>query len=233
MQNLTLKIFVSTIIFLLSTIFLFAQTPKRLAFKQGTNLLEWEEKIAPNSNKSFVFAAQKGQKLKLQFTDKSNQCIMDLGKASFEPNNEPHEEIIEVTKDYRLSIANSGEKVATYRVVISLENAKKTNSNIKETVKFAKGATSATLTRTIAASSSIDFIINAKKGQKMDFTIGYDFKDSDVEGSLTEPDLQAISLNTPPKKPNEFTIKRTGNHRLTVKNTTPKKITITLYLDIK
>jgi hypothetical protein len=100
-------------------------------------------------------------------------------------------------------------------------------------VRFAKGATSANLTRTIAASGSIDFTINAKKGQKMDFTIGYDFKDSDVEGFLTEPGVQDIALTAAPKAPHTFQVKTTGNHRLTVNNTTAKKVTITLYLGIK
>ena len=67
----------------------------------------------------------------------------------------------------------------------------------------------------------------------MDFTIGYDFDDSDIEGFLTEPGLQDIALSTGSKKPNEFVLTKTGNHRLTVNNTTAKKITITLYLGIE
>jgi len=88
------------------------------------------------------------------------------------------------------------------------------------------------LTREILPNGSIDFIINARKGQTMDFTVGYDFKDSDVEAFLTEPGSQDISLSSGPKAPNEFVLKKTGDHNLTVKNTTKKKITITLYLDI-
>ena len=103
----------------------------------------------------------------------------------------------------------------------------------KETVLFAKGKNSTTLTRTIPSLGSLDFNINAKKGQKMDFTIGYDFKDKDVEGFLTEPGLQDIALSTGPKSNNEFAVKRTGNHRLNVNNTTTKKITITLYLTVE
>ena len=110
---------------------------------------------------------------------------------------------------------------------------KQATTDVKETVQFAKGNSDASLTRTIAAEGSIDFTINAKKGQKMDFTIGYDFKDSDVKGFLTEPGLKDISLTTGPKKPNEFIIKTSGNHRLKVNNTTKKKITITLYLAIE
>lgn len=100
------------------------------------------------------------------------------------------------------------------------------------TVKFPAGKSDAALTQNIGASSSIDFVIYAKKGQTLDFAIGYDFKDSDVQGFLTEPGLQDISLKTGPKSPNLFAVNETGNHRLTVHNTTKKKITITLYMTI-
>lgn len=143
----------------------------------------------------------------------------------------------------KLFVNNNSNKQTSFRISISLEDPIKAAptqkvtpqiaTNVKEIVRFAKGATSTTLTRTIAASGAIDFIINARKGQKMDFTIGYDFKDSDVKGFLTEPGLQDISLTTPCKKPNEFVLQRSGDHRLTVKNTTAKKVTITLYLDIQ
>ncbi len=101
-----------------------------------------------------------------------------------------------------------------------------------ERVRFAKGKTSTVLTRTILADGSMDFIINAKKGQTIEFTVGYDFQDSDIESFLTEPRLQDISLSSGPKKRNEFVTRKTGDHVLTVNNTTRKKITIALYLDI-
>jgi hypothetical protein len=101
------------------------------------------------------------------------------------------------------------------------------------TVQIAKGKFDTYLTKTINPTSSMDFNMYAKKGQTISFTIGYDFKDSDIEGFLTEPTLQDISLTTGPKSPNEFKVKITGNHRLTVHNTTKKKITMTLYVRIQ
>jgi hypothetical protein len=101
------------------------------------------------------------------------------------------------------------------------------------TVQFAKGKFDADLTKTIDPTSSIDFNMHAKKGQTLSFTIGYDFKDSDIKGFLTEPTLQDISLTTGPKSPNEFKVKITGNHRLTVHNTTKTKKTMTLYVKIQ
>jgi hypothetical protein len=101
-----------------------------------------------------------------------------------------------------------------------------------ERVSFTGGTADATLTREIRAGDSIDFIINARKGQTMGFTVGYDFKDSDIQAFLTEPGKQEISLYSGPKAPNEFVIKKTGDHRLRVTNTTRKEITMTLYLNI-
>ena len=240
MKSKTNKIILNTLALLLSGMAALAQAPERIDFaKEGSNSLVWEQKVPAGSTKAFVFYAKKGQKLTLGFVDDTNQGSMDLGKVSIEPNAAPYQSTIEVSKDYTLRVSNNGTKETSYRISISLEGAaknapaNKAKTAKKETVRFAKGATSAALTRTIAASGSIDFIIHAKKGQKMDFTIGYDFEDSDVKGFLTEPGSQDISLTTGPKAPNEFVVNSSGNHRLTVNNTTAKKITITLYLNIE
>lgn len=102
-----------------------------------------------------------------------------------------------------------------------------------ERVQFGSGKTDGYWTRDIPAEGSIDFVMNAKKGQTIGYTVGYDFKDSDVEAFLTEPGLQDISQIAAPKETKEFTVNKSGDHRLTVNNTTKKKITITLYLDIQ
>jgi hypothetical protein len=248
MKNVITKIVLSAWALFLSSGVIFAQKPERIDFaKAGSNSLVWEQKVKAKGTKDFVFYAKKGQYLLLNLIDDTNQGTMDLGKATIiEPDSTfggSYETTIEVTKDYIFSVSNNSEKETSFRISISLGDPEKAapakkaapqaTTNTKETVRFAKGANSTTLTRTIAASGSIDFIVNAKKGQKMGFTVGYDFNDSDVEAFLTEPGLQDISLTTSPKKPNEFVLKSTGNHRLTVNNTTKKKITITLYLAVE
>lgn len=122
-----------------------------------------------------------------------------------------------------------------YKDVLCTGNSKTgTTSALKPIpVQFAKGKSDTYVTKTINPTSSIDFNMYAKKGQTISFTIGYDFKDSDIEGFLKEPTLQDISLTTGPKSPNEFKVNITGNHRLTVHNTTKKKITMTLYVSIE
>ncbi len=241
MKKILIKNFAMALMTLSLCLFAFAQTPKRIDFaKEGSNALVWEEKVAANSSKSFVFFAKKGQKLSLSMIDDTKEGSMDLGKVSIEPNGDPYEEIISVTKDYTLSVSNNSRKATSFRIFITLEDAKPAAKATTPPptdpgsvrVQFARGETSVMLTKTIAANGSLDFLINAKKGQMMSFTVGYDFKDSDVEAFLTEPGLQDISLQSGPKENKEFRIKKTGDHRLTVNNTTRKKITITLYLDI-
>lgn len=100
-------------------------------------------------------------------------------------------------------------------------------------VQFAKGETSTSVTKDIPAKGSVDFLINVKKGQKMGFTVGYDFNDNDVNYALYEPDTKDVTMSAGPKEPQEFEVKMNGDHRLTVNNTTGKKVTITLYLDVE
>lgn len=215
--------------------------PKRIDFqKEGSNSLVWEEKVAANRSKSFVFYAKKGQKLSLGFIDDTKQGSMDLGKVSIEPNADPLEMVIEVSKDYIFSVTNNSNKATSFRIFITLENAGQTSNNTSTStnsntvrVQFARGETSTSITREIPANGSVDFLINAAKGQKMEYTIGYDFKDSDIEAFLTEPGSQDISKTSGPKDRQEFVVKKGGDHRLTVNNTTRKKATITLYLDIE
>lgn len=126
MRNKSSKRILNTLVFLFTCAFAFAQSPKRIDFaKEGSNSLVWEQKVPANSTKTFVFYAKKGQKLTLGFIDDTKEGSMDLGKISIEPNTEPYESIIEVSKDYRLSVSNNSGKETSFRISISLENPKK------------------------------------------------------------------------------------------------------------
>lgn len=216
--------------------------PKRIDFaKEGSNSLVWEEKVAAKASKSFVFYAKKGQKLGLNMIDDTNVGTMDLGKISVEPNGEGLEMEIEVSKDYTFFVTNNSNKSTSFRISISLENANSstnsssansTNANAVR-VQFAKGETSTMITKDIPANGSVEFLVNVKKGQKMDFTIGYDFKDSDIYYALFEPNTKDVTMSAGPKDHQEFSVKMSGEHRLIVTNTTKKKITFTLYLDVE
>ena len=242
MQNLVFRVFTCALLLAACGLVASAQTPKRIDFvKEGSPSLVWEEKVAANSSKSFVFYAKKGQKLTLNFIDDTNQGSMDLGKVSIEPNGDGLEMVIEVSKDYTFTVSNNSNKATSFRIFITLEDASTTggastsdgDEAAGERVKFAAGETSTYLERNIPANDSHEFIINAKKGQTIGFTIGYDFKDSDITVYLGEPGDQDNAIPSAPKAPQTFVVKKSGDHRLEVTNTTRKKITITLYLDIE
>lgn len=103
----------------------------------------------------------------------------------------------------------------------------------KETVRFARGTSSAAVTRTLAPNASIEFSVNARSGQTMNYTVGYDFASSDLEAYFTEArgqdsiPIEIKSMN------NERVLEASGNHRILVKNKTRKRVTFTLYVDVE
>lgn len=324
----------------------YAQNAKRIDFAKDGPSIVWEERVAANSGKEFVFYAKKGQKLSINFIDDTNQATMDLGKVSIEPNSDPYEEVISVTKDYRLSVSNNSNKATSFRIAITLEEPVKAvtagvptntervrfskdiiemslegsvrehdakrfvfaarqgqevsilltpsraNANLMidinditvkkgapftmvipntgdytvqilngdgqdraftldmsltdpapaasnsatpmngDRISFAKGETSAMITRDIPSLGTVDFVIGVRKGQTLGYTVGYDFKESDITAFLTEPGMQDISKTSGPKAPQEFVIKKSGDHRLSINNLSRKKLTITLYVDV-
>lgn len=98
-------------------------------------------------------------------------------------------------------------------------------------VQFARGETSTYVTKDIPANGSMLFVFNVQKGQTVDYTVAYDFDDSDVTVYMGEPGDQDSSIPSAIKAPQSFVVKRSGDHMLDVSNTTGKKITVTLYLD--
>ena len=102
-----------------------------------------------------------------------------------------------------------------------------------ERVRFAAGETSASVTKVIPANGAIAFLFNVKKGQTIEYTVDYDFKESDLRVYLGEPGDQDASIPSASKAPQKFVVKKSGDHMLEVTNTTRKKATITLFLDVE
>ena len=96
----------------------------------------------------------------------------------------------------------------------------------RERIKFAKGKSSITLKRFVSGNAgTITFILSAKKGQIMNFTI--DGK-ADLGISLSDAGAQDAILESEPGEPNEYQIAKTGNHYITVVNRSNKKASFTL-----
>lgn len=103
-----------------------------------------------------------------------------------------------------------------------------------ERVEFAAGKTETHLKRAVPANGSIEFVFNARSGQRMNYSANYDGgSDTDLELFLTEPGLQDISNASAANEPNEFIIKKSGDHRITVQNKTGKKVNLDFGLVIK
>lgn len=103
-----------------------------------------------------------------------------------------------------------------------------------ERIAFSAGKTDASLTRTIPANGSVEFVFNAQSGQRMQYSVMHgNGSDTDVEAVLTEPGSQDISMTSAANENNEFIIKKTGDHRVTVSNKTGNKVTVDFGLSIK
>lgn len=102
-----------------------------------------------------------------------------------------------------------------------------------ERLQFVSGKTSGSWTREIPADGAIDFVIGARKGQKIAYTAGYDFGEDEIETTLIGPESQEILWEGGPNKRIEFPVARSGDHHLRVRNTTGRNLTLTLYLEIK
>jgi hypothetical protein len=124
MKNIIIKSFIGISAVLLLSVVAFSQTPNRISFAKSNSLV-WEEKVAAGQSKDFVFKAKKGQKLSLSFIDETNEGSLDFGRASAEPNGDPLEMVIATTKDYTFSVTNNGDKPASFKISISLQNPKK------------------------------------------------------------------------------------------------------------
>ncbi len=102
-----------------------------------------------------------------------------------------------------------------------------------ERLDFSHGETSASNTIDIPANGAVNFLFNVKKGKTVNYTVEYEFKDSDITVYLGEPGDQDTSIPSAPNAPQTFVVKKSGDHLLEVTNTTKKKVTITLTLELE
>ncbi|MFZ1701916.1 MAG: hypothetical protein WBO10_05220 [Pyrinomonadaceae bacterium] len=101
----------------------------------------------------------------------------------------------------------------------------------RETIKFAKGKTLATVSRTISGDAGvITFIVNAKKGQRLNFTVE---GEGDLGISLSRAGKQDYEFESETGEPNEYMIVKTGEHFITVVNHGNAQSTITLRVNLK
>jgi hypothetical protein len=103
-----------------------------------------------------------------------------------------------------------------------------------ERVRFAKGESSTNLTRKIPANGEVTFLINARKGQTMEYEVTtYNSDVSVAEVFVFDMASNKIVSESGPDELNSFVVEKNGDTSLTVRNKTGKTISISLYLDIQ
>lgn len=219
-----------------------APNTERVKFSKDIIELNLQRTVQANNAKRFVFAAKQGQEVNLTVTPSRKNATLTISiDETMVKMRELFTMEIPKTGDYTIHVLNNDDRDQAFMLDMGLTDAERTgdttdNSAPKtngDRVSFAKGETSAMVTRDIPAEGSVDFVIGARKGQTLGYEVGYDFKDSDIKAFLTEPGLQDISKTSGPKARQEFVVKKSGDHRITVSNLSHKKVTITLYVDVE
>jgi hypothetical protein len=103
-----------------------------------------------------------------------------------------------------------------------------------ERVRFDKGESSTNLTRDITANGEVVFLINARKGQTLEYKVTtYNSDVSVAEVFVFDMASNKIVSESGPDELSSFVVEKSGDTSLTVRNKTGKTISISLYLDIQ
>lgn len=217
----------------------FAQAEERVRFAAGKTSASVTRVIPANSAVNFVFNAKSGQTVAhtVEYELKDSDITIYLGEPgdqdssiASEPN-APQSFVVKKSGDHRLEVTNTTKKRAIITLFLDVETPASTNSSgDADRIQFARGETSASATKDIPANGAIDFVFNVKRGQKIVYTVDYNLKNTDIVAYLNEPGGQDSSVTSVSRVPTKFTVKKSGDHRLEVTNTTNRKATIMLSL---
>jgi hypothetical protein len=134
-----------------------------------------------------------------------------------------------------VTAANNANVTANAKNTASTKTGKSTETTPgSERLQIAPGKNEVSVKRTVPANGSLDFVFNARSGQMLYFSANYDKgPGTDIELFLTEPGLQDISTQGAANEPFEFRVKKTGDHRVTVQNTSGKSAAVDFGIVIK
>lgn len=117
-------------------------------------------------------------------------------------------------------------KSSAVLILLAMFNLTLTAQDGRERVRFSKGKSSVTLKRHVSGNAgSITFILYAKRGQIINFTVD---GNADLGVSLSDAGSQDAILESAPGEPNEYQIAKTGDHFITVVNRSNKGASFTL-----
>lgn len=221
------------------TVISFAQATERVRFAAGETSASVTKVIPASGAIDFLFNVKKGQTIEytVDYDFKESDLRVYLGEPGDQDTSipsaskAPQKFVVKKSGDHRLEVTNTTRKTATITLFLDIETAASTDSSGEaERIQFARGETSASATKDIPANGSIDFLFNVKRGQKIVYTIDYNLKNTDIVAYLNEPGGQDSSVTSVSRVPQKFTVKKSGDHRLEVTNTTNRKATIMLSL---
>ncbi len=210
---------------------------------EGSDQANVSKTIPANGTMKFTFNGEKGATALVKVTDRTNQLTVVFN----EDENQKADTTIALNRDvtrkinktgeYTIEVVNQSAKSVKFDLEVSIKAAASTSTNTgssnEERIEFARGETSGSVTKEIPANGAISFVFNVKKGQKISYTVDYDDKESDLKVYLGEPGDQDSSIPSRAKNPKTFVVKKSGDHRLDVSNTTNTKVLITLFLDVE
>lgn len=209
----------------------------------GSDQANVSKTIPANGTMRFTFNGEKGATALVKVTDRTNKLTVVFNDNP----NQKADTTIALNKEISRKINRTGE----YTIEVVNETARSTNFDLQvtigvsgsgsattnpvagERIQFARGETSASVTKEIRANGAINFLFNVKRGQKVNYTVDYDDKESDLKVYMGEPGDQDASIASRAKTPKTFVVKKSGDHSLEVTNTTNRKVLITLFLDVE
>lgn len=213
---------------------------------EGSDMASVTKTIPANGTMKFTFDGTKGATAIVNVTDKTNKLTVVFN----EKVNQKADVTIDLNIDFRRKMTRTGEytievinetaKSIKFDLAVSIDVSGSASApqTVTEEVRFAAGKTDAFLKRNINANGSIEFSFQAKKGQRLTYSVNYDINSKglnreDLEVSFMDPNSTEFSDSGFADEPNEHRIKTSGIHTVKVTNKTGKKLSFEFGIVIK
>ncbi|MFM9903781.1 MAG: hypothetical protein ACKVQJ_04325 [Pyrinomonadaceae bacterium] len=213
---------------------------------EGSDMATVSKTIPANGTIKFTFDGTKGINALVQVTDRTNQLTVVFNESQNQKAdttialNKQVTRKLTKTQEYTIEVVNQSSKSVKFNLEVTLDSSgmvqAQTPQTTTEEVRFAPGATSSFLKRTLDANGTIEFSFYAKKGQRMTYSVNYNMNNNrnsnDLELFFMETGAQDFIESGIADEPNEFRVKSNGIHTVQVVNKTGKKVSFEFGLSI-
>jgi hypothetical protein len=203
---------------------------------EGSDMASVNKSIPANGTMKFTFDGTKGVTTIVNVADRTNKLTVVWN----ENENQKADTTIALNKDvsrkltrtgmYTIEVINETAKSVPFELQVSIAvPGASMPESLVESVRFGAGKSDAQVKRSIGANGSIEFTFNARKGQRLTYSINYDINSKglnreDLRVEFKEPGSGEYADSGFADEPNEHTIKTGGSHRIKVTNTTGRKL---------